>query len=190
MTASRYGSVLLGASVLCIGLAGECRWRFSSNTSGRDRRPPQTDDSPPLTLGGPSESVLPVPGGRALLYSRTTGTDCGGEIRWLDLETGHAWPLLHGLFRPRLVRVLEDRFEFTLGECFESFRVCRFGEDAPAALDRSNLFARGSSARRRVQVGPSGTLAWTEGDATVEVRLAFPAAGAVYEPGWPAPLAW
>ncbi|MCI0586264.1 MAG: hypothetical protein L0323_05435 [Planctomycetes bacterium] len=181
---------LLAALVLLSGVAGECRWRASSNTSGRDRRPPQSNDSPPLTLGGRSESVLPVPGGRALLYSRTPGADCIAEIRWLDLETGISVALLHGQSRPWLERIDGDRFEYVDGGCELVHLVCRFGEDSPSVLDPSDVSARGPAAQRRLHVIRSSILRWSEGDVTVEVPLAFRAAGAVYEPGWPAPLAW
>ncbi|HKB16485.1 MAG TPA: hypothetical protein VKF62_10480 [Planctomycetota bacterium] len=192
----RAPGVLLGAFVFLFGVAGECRWKFSSNTSGRNGGSGgsggQSNNNSilALTLGGPADSVLPARGGRALLYSRTAGTDCGGEIGWLDLGTGRSWTLLHSLHRPSLVRVLEDRFEFAALTDQPVLHSCRFGEDVPANLGPYDLSGRSVPLERALTIDSSRTLHWTEGRAGVEIHLCFPAVGAVYEPGWHAPLTW
>ncbi|HET6204786.1 MAG TPA: hypothetical protein VFI25_18485 [Planctomycetota bacterium] len=184
------GGAVLAAFLLCSGLGGECRWSFKSGNRKEDPPPQGSDQPEQLSLGGRSDSVLPVPGARALLSVRTEGIGCFGEILWLDLETGRSWPLLHWLDRPWLVRVLDDRFEFAQFPCEPMLFSCRFDEDAPVPVGPLRFGAVRCSPQRTLFVDPSGTLHWTEGGMTVQIPLSFPAAGAVHDPSWPAPLAW
>jgi hypothetical protein len=182
------GRGFLALLVLSLGLGGECRWRFSSNTSGHGRRDKQSDRPVPLTLGGPADSVLPARGGRALLYA--TGS-WDSDIRWLDLEMGRSWPLLRSVSPPVwLVRVLDDRFEFADMTCEPILHACRFGENEPTGLGLYYLSDRRTPRERTLYVDASRILHWEQGGASVEIPLSFPARGAVYEAGWPAPLAW
>lgn len=183
----RTGTLLLVGLLLAAGLGGECRWSYKSGNR-RSNNNNGGNPPPPLTLGGVPDSIVAARGGRALLYT-IPGT---GEIRWLDLETGHSWPILSSVRDARVEQAFETGFRFRVGGpdpdpyffSFDNFSVRRPDPGLGPCLPGSSFFGNWMWVT-------AGSLLFSWGcEVWASVPLRFDALGGFGDPAWPAPLAW